>query len=101
MKYIHDQNVWGAWVGGCWNVQSSTKDTIVKSRLNKLNEELWESIAGMANPLRQQMIQFAKKCETNKNMDAVISIAKMVNWQLRARVWKIHSKILPFIPHWR
>ena len=31
----------------------------------------------MSNPLRQQMIQFAKKCETNKNMDAVISIAKI------------------------
>jgi putative DNA primase/helicase len=42
-----------------------------------LNEELWERIAGMSNPLRQQMIQFAKKCETNKNMDAVISIAKI------------------------
>lgn len=77
VKYIHDQNVWGTWVGWCWDIQSSTKDTLVKSRLNKLNEELWESIAGMSNPLRQQMIQFAKKCETNKNMDAVISIAKM------------------------
>ena len=74
MKYIHDQNVWGAWVGGCWDIQSTTKDTLVKSQLNKLNEELWERIAGMSNPLRQQMIQFAKKCETNKNMDAVISI---------------------------
>jgi len=77
VKYIHDQNVWGAWGGECWNIQSSTKDTLVKFRLNKLNEELWESIAGMANPLRQQMIQFAKKCETNKNMDAVIAIARM------------------------
>ena len=33
VKYIHDQNVWGAWVGGCWDIQSSTKDTLVKSQI--------------------------------------------------------------------
>ena len=56
--------------------EPDTEVSHVKTQLFKLNELLWDSTAGMVNPLKEQWQKWAKNCESNANMVAVINLAK-------------------------
>ena len=76
VAFIPEQNVWSVWIGSHWNMKPETENTLVKNQIDKLNERLWDLTAGMQDPLRQEWIKWAKQCESNSNIIAVISIAR-------------------------
>jgi putative DNA primase/helicase len=81
VKYIPEQNLWSVWVGSHWNMKPETENTLVKNQLDKLNERLWDLTADMQNPLRQEWQKWAKQCESNANIIAVINLARTFMWK--------------------
>ena len=76
VKYISEQNLWAVWIGVNWHMKPETEVSHVKPQLFKLNEQLWDATIGMVNPLREQWQKWAKNCESNQNIIAVINLAK-------------------------
>ena len=76
VKYISEQNLWAVWIGVNWHMKPETEIAHVKPQLFKLNEQLWDATIGMVNPLKDQWQKWAKNCESNQNIIAVINLAK-------------------------